>query len=117
MSEDTTDIVLVLEDALSLVYDAQSLTLKGLRANPSKDEKRRLKKRLASLKLEQKDIEDLIDAYEESDDVLPPPNPTVVSEIAALTGQVEGHRQANLTAASALEISGKVLDMAIKATA
>lgn len=115
MSE--TDPVLVLEDALALVYDAQALVLRGLRSNPDKDEKRKLNKTLAKLKIEQKDLEDLIDAYEDEPNTVQMPAQGVVDEIARLSGEVEKVTRKNLSASRALELASGVLDMAIEATA
>jgi len=112
-----TDPVLILENALALVYDAQSLVLRGLRANPDKDEQRRLNKTLARLKVEQKDLEDLIDAYEDEPNIMKPPPQEVVDNIAELSGKVEQEIGKNVTASRALELASGVLDMATKATA
>ena len=111
------DPIIEYENALALVYDAQALTLKGLRANPDKQEERKLIKRLARLKVEEADLIAMIDALEdEPAENLPAPDPALVAEIARLSGEVEAATKRNLSAAGALAAAGKVLDLAIKLT-
>ena len=105
------DPIIDYENALALVYDAQALTLKGLRANPNRQQERKLNKRLASLKVEEADLIAMIDALEnEPVEDLPGPDPALVAEIARLSGLVEAETKRNLTAEGALVAAGLVLD-------
>ena len=56
-----------LSDMLSLVYDAIAIAQKGLLANPSKDEERKLNRTLAKLELERVDLRAMLDAMEDAD--------------------------------------------------
>lgn len=117
MPEEQTDIVIELEKALALIYDAKAEILKARRQKPDKNTLRDLNKTMAKLEIEQTDLEELIDAYEDEPGDLPMPDPALVSEIASLTGAVEQHARSNATATQSLAVASKVLDMAIKATA
>lgn len=109
------DPVIDLENALALVFDAEALTLKGLRANPSKEEQRKLNKRLASLVVEEADLIAMIDALENRiEPGIKPPTDAQVTEIAKLSEKVEQDTQDNITASDALATSGKVLELAMK---
>ena len=112
------DPVIDYENALALVYDAQALVVKALRANPSKEEERRLNRRLGRLRLEETDLTAMIDALDnESDPSIQPPTDAQVQEIASLSGQVENATQANINASAALVTAGNVLDLASALTA
>ena len=117
MPEEETDIVIELEKALALTYDAKAEILKARRQKPDKDTLRDLNKTMARLEIEQADLEELIDAYEDEPDDLPMPDPALVKEIAVLTGKVEKHAKKNATAKQSLAVASNVLEMAIKATA
>ena len=111
-----TNTMIALEDALALVYDAIALAQKGLRANPSKEEGRKLSKTLARLEVERADLEGLIDAMADAPEAVQPPTPAQVESIAALIGEVANLTRANLTATAALAVASKVLDLAIDIT-
>lgn len=114
MAENDNDPVIVLERALALVYDAMAIAQKGRRANPNKEESRRLNKTLARLELERHDLEEMIDAMEGTPADVSPPSQAEVDRIAELTGRVEQQTRTNITAAGALAIASDVLDLAIK---
>ena len=115
MADETADH---LEEALGLIYDAISLNNKGMRANPSKEEKRRLMKRRARLEAERADLEGLLDAMADGEDIgVTPPTPEQVKAIADLTAQVEQQTRAAVTASAVLALTGQVLDLAIALTA
>jgi hypothetical protein len=116
MAESNSDPVIVLESALALVFDAIAIAQKGCRANPTKDEERKLNKTLARLEVERADLEGMIDALENEPADVPPPTQEHVERIADLTGRVERQTRASLTAAGALAIASDVLDLAIKMT-
>ena len=112
-----TDPIIEYENALALVYDAQALVLKGLRANPDKQEERRLNKHLAKLRVEEADLIAMIDALEDEPvKDLPMPDQALVDEIARLSGEVEKATRRNVTAAGALKVAGGILDLAINLT-
>lgn len=116
MAQNSNDPVINLELALALVFDAIAIAQKGLRANPSKEEGRKLHKTIARLEIERTDLEEMIDALDNSPDDVPPPSQEDVDRIAELTGRVEQQTRQNLTAAGAVEITSNVLDLAIKLT-
>jgi hypothetical protein len=113
---ESNDPVIVLEKALALVFDAMAIAQKGRRANPTKEEERKLNKTLARLEIERADLEGMIDALENEPVDVPPPTQEHVNRIAELTGRVEEQTRMILTAAGALAISSDVLDLAIKMT-
>jgi hypothetical protein len=117
MAESNDDPVIILERALALVFDVIAIAQKGRRANPTKEEERKLNKTLARLEVERADLEGMIDALENNEphDV-PPPTQEQVNRIAELTGRVEQQARASVTAAGALAIASDVLDLAIKMT-
>ena len=102
---------------MALTYDAKAEILKARRQKPDKDTLRELNKTMSKLEIEQTDLEELIDAYEDEPGNLPTPDSALVRQIAALTGEVEQHAKKNTTAKQSLAVASKVLDMAIKATA
>jgi hypothetical protein len=105
------------EDALALVFDAIATNRKGLRANPSKDEKRKLNKQLARLEAERADLEAMLDAIIDGETIdVAPPTQAQVDEIASLTGQVEGWTRDNRTAAGAITVATNVLALAVEIT-
>lgn len=106
-----------LETALALIYSAIHLNNDGLRANPDKPEKRKLLKRRARLEAERANLEGMVDALADGEDIdVQPPTAEQVQAIADLTGEVEQQTQAAVTASAALVLTGKVLDLAIKLT-
>ena len=107
----------VYEDALGLVFDTIVTVKKGLRANPSKEEERKLNRRLAQLQVERADFEAMLDAIIDGETIdVAPPTQAQVDEIANLTGEVGGLTRANLTAAGALTVASKVLALAAEVT-
>jgi hypothetical protein len=113
MAESKDDPVIILERALALVFDAIAIAQRGLRANPTKEEERKLNKTLAQLEVERADLEGMIDALENKPTDVPPPTQEQVDRIAELTGRVEQQARASVTAAGALAIASDVLDLAI----
>lgn len=112
-----TDPIIEYENTLTLVYDAQAFTLKGLRSNPDKQQERSLNKRLAKLKVEEADLIAMIDAIEDDpSEELPMPDEALLNEIIRLTGEVEKATGKNVTASGALKITGEILDLAVKLT-
>ena len=106
-----------LEAALGLVYDALHVNNVGLRSNPSKEEERKLMKRKARLEAERANLEGTLDALADGEDIdVQPPTEKQVKTIAGLTRQVEQQKQEAVTAAAALQITGKVLDLATELT-
>ena len=116
MAQKTNDPIITLERALALVFDAIAIAQKGLRANPSKEEERKLIKTIARLDIERTDLEEMIDALENEPTDVPPPSQADVTRIAELTGRVERETRRNLTATGAVEITSGILDLAIKLT-
>ncbi len=100
-------------NTLALVFDAISSANKGLLANPSKEEERKLNKTLLRLEVERTDLMGMLIALAKNQPVdVAPPTQAQVDEIATLTGEVEGLTRANLTAAGALSVASKVLALA-----
>ncbi len=107
----------VYEDALALVFDAIAAARKGRRANPSKEEERKLNKALARLEVERADLEAILDAIIVGDTVdVAPPTQEQVDEIARLTGEVGILTRANITAAGAVTVASDVLALAVAVT-
>ncbi len=107
-----------LEELLALIYDSISLTNKGMRANPSLVQERKLIKRLAQLEVERTDVEGLLDAIAFGDNIdVAPPTKAQVKKIATLTGKVTAETRATTTATKALKLTGDALDLAMKLTA
>jgi len=105
------------EDALALVFDAIAMARKGLRANPSKEEERKLNKLLARLEVERADLEAMLDALIDGRVIdVAPPTQAQVDEIARLTGEVGDWTRRNGTAAGAVTVLSKVLDLAVEIT-
>ncbi len=103
----------VYEDALALVFDTSVTVKKGLRANPSKEEERKLNRRLAQLEVERADFEAMLDAIIDGETIdVAPPTQEQVDEIARLVGEIGGLTRANLTAAGALGVASEVLALA-----
>ena len=103
----------VYEDTLALVFETIVTAKQGLRANPRKEEERKLNRRLAQLEVERADLEAMLDAIIDGETIdVAPPTQEQVDEIARLTGEVGGLTRANLTAAGALTITSKVLALA-----
>lgn len=107
------ELKIIYADALALVYDAIALANKGLLANPSKEQERKLNKTLLRLEAERTDLMGTLIALAKKQPVgVPPPTQAQVDEIANLTGEVEGLTRANITAAGALAVASGVLDLA-----
>lgn len=118
MAENDIDPEMFYEDALALVFRAIRATRRALNSNPSKEEERKLNKRLLRLEAERADLEAMLDAIIDGEALdVAPPTPADVENIANLTKQVAGLTKANLTAAGALNVTSKVLDLAMKVTA
>ena len=116
MAKSDDDPVIALERALALVFDAIAIAQKGRRANPTKEEERKLNKTLARLEVERADLEGMIDALQNETADVSPPTEEHVKRIAELTGRVEQQTRMSVTAAGALAIASDVLDLAIKMT-
>ena len=104
-------------NTLALVFDAISSANKGLLANPSKEEERRLNKTLLRLEVERTDLMGMLIALANNEPVgVAPPTQAHVDEIATLTGAVENLTRANLTAAGALTVASNILALAAAVT-
>ena len=105
-------------ETLALVFDAISSANKGLLANPSKEEERKLNKILLRLEVERTDLMGMLIALAKNQPVgVAPPTQEQVNEIARLSGAVEGLTRANLTAAGAVTVASDVLALAVAVTA
>ena len=103
-----------LSDALALVFDGISLAGKGLLRNPSKEQKRKLNRRIARLEAERAEIVAKMDAIEDGVTNVKGPTDAQVTHIANLTAEVEKAAAANQTASAALSVSAKVLTVVSK---
>lgn len=101
-----------LSDALSLVFDALAVAQKGLLKNPSREEKRKLLRRIGRLEGERAEIAAKMDALEAGATDVVGPTKNQVDEIAALTGEVEAMTRANLTASAALALTSRIMTLA-----
>lgn len=105
------------EDALALVFDAIAAAHAARRANPSKEERRKINKLLLRLEVERADLEAMLDALIDGREIdVPPPTQAQVDRIAELTGEVETHTRNDRTAAGAVTVAAKVLDLAVEIT-
>ena len=117
MAENEIIPEIVYGNALALVFDAIASANKGLFANPSKEEERKLHKALLRLEVERADLVGMLDAMADGETLdVDAPTQTEVDEIANLTGQVAGLTKANLTAAGAISVTSGVLALAMKVT-
>jgi hypothetical protein len=105
-------IILNFEKALALVEDAMEVTRNGLRANPSKEEERKLNKMLLRFGLERAALEGMITAIRSGEKTPQPPTKAQVDAIAKLTGEVDDLTTANTTASGAISIATRVLELA-----
>lgn len=103
-----------LSDALSLVFDGIALASKSLLKNPSKEEKRKLLRRITRLEAERADIVAKMDAIENGDSSVKGPTAAQVTKVADLTGKVEQMAAANFTVAGALSLTSQVLTVATR---
>ena len=103
-----------LSEAFALVFDAISLVGKGLLRNPSKEQKRKLNRRIARLEVERAEIAAKMDAIEDGVTGVKGPTATQVARIAILTAKVDKAAAASQTASAALTVSAKVLAVVSK---
>ena len=103
-----------LSDALALVFDGISLAGKGLLRNPSKEQKRKLNRRIARLEAERAEIAAKMDAIEDGMVDVKGPTDAQVTQVANLTAEVQSAAAANQTASAALTVSAKVLTVVAK---
>ena len=103
-----------LSDALALVFDGISLAGKALLRNPSKEQKRKINRRIARLEAERAEIAAKMDAIEDGMTSVKGPSATQVARIADLSAEVESAVRSNLTVSASLALTSKVLTLATK---
>ena len=103
-----------LSDALALVFDGISLAGKALLRNPSKEQKRKLNRRIARLEGERAEIAAKMDAIEDGVANVKGPSAAQVTRIADLSAEVESGAKSDLTASAALAVTSKVVTIVTK---
>ena len=103
-----------LSDSLSLVFDGIALASKALLKNPSKEQKRKLLRRIARLEAERAEIVAKMDAIENGETDVKGPTSAQVTKVADLTGKVEELAATNFTVAGALALTSQVLTVVAK---
>jgi hypothetical protein len=99
------------------VFDAIALAEKGLLANPSVVEERKLNDTLNDLELKRAAIQAKLDAQINRTAPLAGPTPAQVAQVAALTSEVERRTRMAVTASGAVVLTGRVLALATEVAA
>ena len=103
-----------LSNALSLVYDALAAARKALLENPTKEQRRKLQRRIARLEAERAEISAKLDALADGETDVKGPTAAQVAQIAVLTREVGAMTEANLAASKVLAVTTKILALAAK---